>query len=305
MDASSRSIFGRFTGKVNETSAMNYRHAYHAGNAADVLKHAVVAMILDYLKAKPAPFMVLDAHAGRGDYDLTDVPAQKTGEAAEGIAALSGRPAPHPALAVYLDAVAALNPDGVLRRYPGSPRLAQMLLRPQDRLVCSELHPEEHQALKRAFAGESRVAVHHQDAYAALKAHLPPREKRGLVLLDPPFEQTDEFDRLAAGLALAHRRWPNGVFVLWHPIKERPAVWRFHDALLAAAIPRMLTAELTVHPEDTHLRLNGSGLVIVNPPWRLAETLAEALPALHAALPHDGGGGRVAWLAGENIASQT
>lgn len=275
---------------------MNYRHAYHAGNAADVLKHAVVALIIDHLKAKPAPFAVLDVHAGRGDYDLTAEQARKTGESDDGIAALFGKSPPHPAFAPYLDAVAGLNPDGALRRYPGSPRLARLLLRPQDRLVCSELHPEEHAALKAAFARDPQTSVHKQDAYAALKAHLPTKEKRALTLIDPPFEQPDEFDRLADGLATAHRRFPNGIYALWRPIKERPAIWRYQDALVAAGIPRILTVELTVHPEDTHLRLNGSGLEIVNPPWRLAETLAEALPALHAALPHDGGGARVAWL---------
>lgn len=279
---------------------MNYRHAYHAGNAADVLKHAVVAMIIERLKMKPAPFAVLDAHAGRGDYDLTSEAARKTQESDGGIAALFGRPAPHPAFAPYLDAVAALNPDGVLRRYPGSPRLIRALLRPQDRLVCGELHPEEHLALKAAFTRDPQVAVHRQDAYAALKAHLPPKEKRALALIDPPFEQPDEFARMADGLAQAHRRCPNAVYVLWRPIKERPAVWRYQDALAATGVPRILTVELTVHPEDTHLRLNGSGLEIVNPPWRLDETLAEALPLLHAALPHDGGGATVAWLVGEN-----
>lgn len=282
---------------------MNYRHAYHAGNAADVLKHAVTAMIIEHLKAKPAAFAVLDVHAGRGDYDLDGTEARKTAEADEGIAALFGKPAPHPAFAPYLDAVAALNLDGVLRRYPGSPRLARLLLRPQDRLLCSELHGEEHAALKAAFRGDPQVAVHRQDAYAALKAHLPAKEKRALALIDPPFEQPDEFARLADGLATAYRRCPNAVYVLWRPIKERPAVWRYQDALAATGIPRILTVELTVHDEDTHLRLNGSGLEIVNPPWRLDETLKEALPALHAALPHDGGGVKAAWLVGENPSS--
>lgn len=279
---------------------MNYRHAYHAGNAADVLKHAVVALVIEHLKTKPAPFAVIDAHAGRGDYDLEGIEARKTAEADEGIAALFGKPPPHPALAPYLDAVAALNPDGALRRYPGSPRLARLLLRPQDRLVCAELHPDEHLALKAAFAGDPQVAIHRQDAYAGLKAFLPPKEKRALALIDPPFEQPDEFDRMADGLERAYRRCPNAIYLLWRPIKERPAIWRYQEALAATGIPRILTVELTVHDEDTHLRLNGSGLEIVNPPWRLDETLNEALPVLRAALPHDGGGTKVAWLTGEN-----
>lgn len=281
---------------------MNYRHAYHAGNAADVLKHAVVALVIEHLKAKPAPFAVIDVHAGRGDYDLDGIEARKTEEANEGIAALFGKPAPHPAFSPYLDAVAALNPDGALRRYPGSPRLARLLMRPQDRLVCAELHPDEHLALKAAFAGDSQVAAHRQDAYAGLKAFLPPKEKRALVLIDPPFEQPDEFDRMADGLERAYRRCPNAIYLLWRPIKERPAIWRYQEALAATGIPRILTVELTVHDEDTHLRLNGSGLEIVNPPWRLDESLSEALPLLRAALPHDGGGTKVAWLVGEKPA---
>lgn len=281
---------------------MNYRHAYHAGNAADVLKHAVVALVIEHLKAKPAPFAVIDVHAGRGDYDLDGVEARKTEESLDGIAALFGKPAPHAAFASYLDAVAALNPDGALRRYPGSPRLARLLMRPQDRLVCAELHPDEHLALKAAFAGDSQVAVHLQDAYAGLKAFLPPKEKRALALIDPPFEQPDEFERMADGLERAYRRCPNAIYLLWRPIKERPAIWRYQEALAATGIPRILTVELTVHDENTHLRLNGSGLEIVNPPWRLDETLREALPLLRAALPHDGGGTKVAWLVGENPA---
>lgn len=281
---------------------MNYRHAYHAGNAADVLKHAVVALVIEHLKAKQAPFAVIDVHAGRGDYDLDGVEARKTEESLDGIAALFGKPAPHAAFAPYLDAVAALNPDGALRRYPGSPRLARLLMRPQDRLVCAELHPDEHLALKAAFAGDSQVAVHLQDAYAGLKAFLPPKEKRALALIDPPFEQPDEFERMADGLERAYRRCPNAIYLLWRPIKERPAIWRYQEALAATGIPRILTVELTVHDENTHLRLNGSGLEIVNPPWRLGEVLREALPLLRAALPHDGGGTKVAWLVGENPA---
>ncbi|ALG71479.1 lactate dehydrogenase [Azospirillum thiophilum] len=282
---------------------MNYRHIFHAGNPADVMKHAVLALILDHLRAKPAPFCVLDTHAGIGRYDLTSEAARKTGESDEGIgrlwAGLQGDPPPHPALAPYLDAVRTLNPDGALRWYPGSPHIARAALRPQDRMVLVELHPDDARSLKAEFAGDRSVAVHQTDAYTALKAHLPPREKRGLVLVDPPFEQPDEFARMAEGLALAHRRWPTGVFALWYPIKERAAVWRFQDAVEKTGIPKILIAELTWHPEDTHLRLNGSGLLIVNAPWRLDETLRAMLPALHAVLPTTGGGSAVSWLTPE------
>ena len=282
---------------------MNYRHIFHAGNPADVMKHAVLAMILDHLRIKPNPFCVLDTHAGIGRYDLASEPAQKTLEHQDGIARLFGKTPPHPALEPYLQAVAALNPDGLLRWYPGSPRLARTLMRSGDRLVLMELHPEDHGTLREEFAGDRQTAVHRLDAYQALKAHLPPKEKRGLVLMDPPFEQPDEYARLAEGLLTAYRRWPTGIYALWYPIKERAAVWRFHDALETSGVPKILTAELTWHPEDTHLRLNGSGLVIVNPPWRLDETLREALPALHTALPSTGGGTSVSWLVPEASSS--
>lgn len=278
---------------------MNYRHIFHAGNPADVMKHAVLALILDHLRAKPAPFCVLDTHAGIGRYDLTSEAARKTAESDEGIGRLFGHPLPHPALAPYLDAVQALNPDGALRWYPGSPRVARAALRPQDRMVLVELHPDDAHTLKAEFAGDRAVAVHQSDAYTALKAHLPPKEKRGLVLIDPPFEQPDEFARMAEGLALAHRRWSTGIFALWYPIKERAAVWRFQDAVEKTGIPKVLIAELTWHPEDTHLRLNGSGLLIVNPPWQLDETLKGMLPALHDALPTTGGDVAVSWLTPE------
>ncbi|HEV7368501.1 23S rRNA (adenine(2030)-N(6))-methyltransferase RlmJ [Arenibaculum sp.] len=282
---------------------MNYRHAFHAGNFADVMKHAVLALILRHLGAKPAPYCVLDTHAGTGRYDLASGPSTRTGEAERGIVRLMReRAALPPDLSPYLEAVEALNAGGGLRHYPGSPRLARALMRPQDRLVLAELHPEDAAALKREFAHDRQAAVHHMDGYLALKAHLPPAERRGLVLVDPPFETPDEFDQLVAGLALAHRRWPAGIKALWYPIKDRPAVWRFHDALEASGVPRILLAELTIHREDTHQRLNGSGMVLVNPPWRLDGTLATVLPALHAALGAEEGGARVEWLVPEQAA---
>lgn len=278
---------------------MNYRHIFHAGNPADVMKHAILALILDHLRAKPAPFCVLDTHAGIGRYDLSSEPARKTLEYEDGIGRLFGTAAPHPALDSYLRAVDAVNPDGGLRWYPGSPRIARSALRAQDRLVLAELHPDDARTLKAEFAGDRSVSVHQTDAYVAVRAHLPPKEKRGLVLIDPPFEQPDEFARMAEGLAAAHRRWPTGIYALWYPIKERAAVWRFQDAVEKTGIPKILLAELTWHPEDTHLRLNGAGLMIVNPPWTLDDTLRAMLPALHAALPTTGGGASVSWLTPE------
>ncbi len=295
---------------------MNYRHAYHAGNFADVVKHAVLALLLERLGAKPAPFFVLDTHAGIGRYDLAAEPSVRTGEAGGGIRRLlaalaeSGGGAP-PELAGYLAAVAALNQgagqgdgqgsteDGA-RWYPGSPRLARTLLRPGDRLVLAEAHPEDAQTLKREFAGDPQVQVHHRDGYGALKAFLPPSERRGLVLIDPPYETADESERLVAGLAAAHRRWPTGIFALWYPIKERPWVWRLHEALAATGIRRQLALEVCIHPEDDWRRLNGCGMILINPPWQLDGALAGVLPWLHRVLECGGGGARIDWLVPED-----
>ncbi|MEI6985343.1 MAG: 23S rRNA (adenine(2030)-N(6))-methyltransferase RlmJ [Rhodospirillaceae bacterium] len=278
---------------------MNYRHSYHAGNFADVVKHAVLVLILEHLGRKPAPFYVLDTHAGIGDYDLTAVSAQLTHECEGGIlrlmAALDGGAGP-PSLAGYIGAVDAANggEGGLIRRYPGSPRLARMLLRPGDRLVLCEQHPEDALLLKRVFAGDSLVAVHQQDGYQALKSLLPPSERRGLVLIDPPYETEDEAERLVTGLRLAYRRWPTGLYALWYPIKERAWTWRLHEALVATGITRQLVIEMTIAPEDDWRRLNGCGMVLVNPPWQLDETLATLLPWLHGVLGT--GGSRVEWL---------
>jgi 23S rRNA (adenine2030-N6)-methyltransferase len=279
---------------------MNYRHIYHAGNPCDVVKHAIVALIVDRLKAKATPFRVLDTHAGIGLYDLDSEEARKTGEADEGIRPILAAETPPEALAPYLAAVRAANGEGGTRWYPGSPHLVRALLRPQDRLVLNELHPDDHRTLKRAFAGDAQVAVHKTDAYDALKAHVPPPERRGLVLVDPPFEAPDEFARMMNGLNAAYRRWPTGVYALWYPIKDRAAVWRFEEMIERSGIGRVLIAEMTFHPEDTHLRLNGCGLAIVNPPWTLDESLRSLLPALHDLLPTTGGGTRVDWLVPES-----
>lgn len=279
---------------------MNYRHAFHAGNAADVVKHAVLCLLLERLRTKPAAFCVLDTHAGIGRYDLTASEARRTGEADGGILRLMRDPAPPEGLAPYLQAVRALNAgaDG-FRWYPGSPCLARAFLRPQDRLVLAELHPEDAATLRHVFTGDRQTAVHHMDGWLALKAHLPPKENRGLVLIDPPFEAGDEHDRLVQGLRLAHRRWPTGLYALWYPVKERAAVWRFHQALEDSGIPKMLAVELTWGADDRHDRLNGSGLVLVNPPWRLDAALAELLPALHTALQAPAGGVSIDWIRGE------
>lgn len=286
---------------------MNYRHAFHAGNVCDIVKHAVLTLLLERLCAKEKPFCVLDTHAGAGLYDLCDLRAQKTGEAENGILRVLKAPA-LPELAGYYGVLRSFNPgwrpDGPetpdsFRFYPGSPLIAARLLRPQDRLVACEWHEEDAETLKRHARPFANIQVHHRDGYEALRAFLPPAEKRGLVLIDPPYEAPDEFEKLARALAGAYALWPQGVFTVWYPVKERPAVWRFHEALAATGIPRQLCAEFIYEKEVRHDRLNGCGLVIINPPWQLAEKLSCLFPALHGALQTAYRGVTVSWLVGE------
>jgi 23S rRNA (adenine2030-N6)-methyltransferase len=281
---------------------MNYRHGYHAGNFADVVKHAIVAMILDHLKEKDKGFCVLDTHAGAGRYDLSAEAAAKTGEWRDGIGRLWGRADLPPELAPYLAAIRRLNRAGVgtLRWYPGSPRLVRILMRPQDRLVACELHPAEAQALHREFAGDARVRVARMDGYQALKAHLPPAERRGLVLVDPPFEERDEFERMLKGLNEARRRWAQGVFAFWYPIKDHAATASFHKSVVDLGVKRVIAAEVLVRPATDPERLNGAGLLLVNPPWTLADDLVRLLPRLADAFQDPGpASARIERLAGE------
>jgi 23S rRNA (adenine2030-N6)-methyltransferase len=279
---------------------MNYRHIYHAGNFADVFKHAVLALLLKALQKKEAPFCYLDTHAGIGRYDLHHEAAQKTGEYRTGIARLWNNVNAPAAVADYLAAVATLNAGSHLRYYPGSPRIARFLLRPQDRMVLLEKHPEEAEMLRREFAGDRQVAVHEQDGYTGLKGFLPPVEKRGLVLIDPPYEEKAEFDQVVAGIKTAHERWSGGALAIWYPIKDQPTVERFHRRLLATGIRKILLIELAIYPLDNAFRLNGCGMTVINPPWHLDALLKALLPELLAILRLDHPGRtRVDWLVPE------
>jgi 23S rRNA (adenine2030-N6)-methyltransferase len=283
---------------------MNYRHAYHAGNFADVVKHAVLTRLVEYLKLKDKAFRVIDTHAGIGLYDLSAEEAQKTGEWRSGIARLlDARLAPEAAalLAPYLDAVRAANPDGGLLRYPGSPLILRGRLRKQDRLSAIELHPHDCAALKILFADDYQVRVLELDGWLALGAHLPPKEKRGLVLVDPPFEQEGEFARLAEGLRRAHRRWPGGIYALWYPVKDRAAVRSFREALAGSGIPKIMDIRFDIRPAGDEPRLDGTGMIVVNPPFTLEKELAAMLPALHAVLAESRRAGwQVEWLTAED-----
>lgn len=268
---------------------MNYRHAYHAGNFADVLKHAVLALVIEHLKLKPAPFRVIDTHAGIGRYDLAGMEAGKTGEWRSGIGQLlesRQEKAIEAILAPYLGVVRDEN-RGVgadLTVYPGSPLIARRLLRRGDQLVVNELHPEDHAALAALFASDPQTKVLHLDAWIALKSLLPPKERRGLVLVDPPFEDSGELDRLVAGVAAARHRFATGTIMLWLPIKEPAPINAFYRKLEALALDKLLIAELFVRKPSQQPGLAGTALVIFNPPYTLHRTLEVLLPWLAGTL---------------------
>ncbi|KQT50775.1 lactate dehydrogenase [Aureimonas sp. Leaf454] len=275
---------------------MNYRHAFHAGNFADVHKHALLVTLVEYLKRKDKPFRVIDTHAGRGRYDLASDEASRTGEQVDGIARLLASPAARAEeLRAYLE-VAGAEPGF----YPGSPLLARALLRRQDRLSAYELHPVDAAALADLFAGDTQTKVIELDGWLALGAHVPPKEKRGIVLVDPPFEQPDEIGRMIEGLAAAHRRWPTGLYALWYPIKRPAERKRLHDGLKATGIARIIAADLFREPFAPEDRLVGSGLVVVNPPFTFAQDAARIMAILEQVLGKEGQGrSEIVALAGE------
>ncbi len=278
---------------------MNYRHAYHAGNHADVLKHAVLALVFQHLKKKDKPLAFLDAHGGTGRYDLMGVEAGKTGEWQDGVGKMADpfTDDVEALLAPWRAALAAENPFGGLRYYPGSPVLAAQGLRVGDRILVNELHPEDAAALRREVGPDRRVKTSVLDAAQAVKSLLPFKERRGVVLIDPPYEQKDETDQAFTMLAEGHRRFATGVFMLWYPVKGLT----FAETLVARAralnLPAMLQVELRVREAFDGGGLAGSGLIIVNPPWQIDEELRRLVPALARRLGlGDWGRGAVEWL---------
>lgn len=261
---------------------MNYRHAFHAGNFADCMKHALVVALVRRLAVKDTPFRVLDTHAGIGAYDLTGSEAERTGEWKRGVGRLLA--IEEGPLAEWLELV---RRAGFPPRYPGSPALIRMLLRPRDRLVLCELHEEDSATLRTLFRGDPQTAVHKRDAWEALSALTPFAEKRGLVLVDPPFEQEGEFERMAEALATVAHRFRAGVQAHWYPIKHRAPVRAFHTAIAESGVRDILACELWLREPTDPQRLNGCGLVVVNPPWKFEE---EARAILAALLEHLGDG---------------
>ena len=262
---------------------MNYRHAFHAGNAADCMKHSVLVWLMRALLRKPAPVFVLDTHAGLGQYDLRSGEAERTGEWHAGIARLLHEP-PAP----LLDYVGLVERLGL---YPGSPALVRAMLRPDDRMACCELHPEDHAILRRWAGRDARIAVHARDGYAALGALLPPRQARGLVLLDPPYEAPGEFDRVLAGLRTAVARWGTAVLAAWYPIKHRSPVRTFHEGVQLGSLRDVVCAELWLREPTDPTRLNGCGLLVRNPPWGFEAEVPVVLDALLQRLRAEPGAG--------------
>lgn len=279
---------------------LSYRHAFHAGNFADVLKHLVIDRILAHLVAKPKPFFCLDTHAGAGVYDLTDRHASKNREYERGIGLLWNRTDLPEPVAAYVDAVRRLNSSGELRRYPGSPFFERIWLRHGDRLQLFELHPADAAALVQ-FAGEDgRIEVKREDGFAACVALLPPRERRGLIVMDPSYEIKTDYRRATETLQRAWRRFSTGTYALWYPVIERRRVNAMETALRASGIPRIHLFELGVKRDDAG-GMTGSGMIVVNPPWTLESSMAEALPWLADVLGVDGEGYyRHYRLSGEN-----
>jgi 23S rRNA (adenine2030-N6)-methyltransferase len=285
---------------------MNYRHAFHAGNFADVHKHCILVRVLLHLRFKPAAFRVIDTHAGSGRYDLRGPEATRGGEWRQGIErvwqARDGGAA-HALIGPYLDAVAALNPDGELRFYPGSPLIAQSLLRAQDRLIACELEPGAAAALRAVMRGDRRCKALAVDGWTAASAYLPPPERRGLVLIDPPFEDASDFTQLSDILAVAHRKWPTGTYLLWYPIKDHGAPDALARRLRKLSVPDILRCELTLGPPRADGGLVGSGLIVVNPPFTLERDLRVLMPALCPLMAPDAAA-KTDWLAKERGAGR-
>jgi 23S rRNA (adenine2030-N6)-methyltransferase len=282
---------------------LNYRHAYHAGNFADVIKHIVLSRVIVHLREKPAAFRIIDTHAGTGKTNLSGAEASRTGEWRNGIGRIfdaAFTPNVESLLQPYLDAIKQFNPRGNLLIYPGSPMLALSLMRAQDRLLACELEPVAAAALTKQLRTDKRAKAVTIDGWTALSAYVPPVERRGAVLVDPPFEQPGELDRLAEGLADAYRKWTTGTYLLWYPIKNPREIDAFARKITKLAIPKVLRIEAMVHEPRDIDRLNGTGLIAVNPPWMLESELSMLLPPLASAMADNGRSGfRVDWLTRE------
>ncbi|MBX4336194.1 23S rRNA (adenine(2030)-N(6))-methyltransferase RlmJ [Bartonella raoultii] len=270
---------------------MNYRHIYHAGNFADVFKHIIVTRIVEYLKQKEKAFRVIDTHAGIGIYDLSSLEAYKTGEWRQGIQRILSAPIPEDLktlLSPWYNIIVSLNEgEKEILFYPGSPIVIRHLLRKQDRLTAIELHNEDYHILAQNFAGDYQTKILHLDGWLSLNAHLPPKEKRGFILVDPPFEKTGEFSRLIQGVIKAYRRFPNGIYALWYPVKYDTEIKNFLHALHQTKIPKILQLEMRIRKSSIPPTMNGSGIILINPPYLLEEEIKKLSPFLINRLGQD------------------
>jgi 23S rRNA (adenine2030-N6)-methyltransferase len=275
---------------------VNYKHVYHAGSFTDVVKHVVLAALITSLKRKETPLCCIDTHAGTGVYDLFSEFAKKTHEYETGIEKIIQHNAPPLLIKQYIDCVHRINNRltgttfSSLRYYPGSPMIARHFARATDRIIACELHPEEYQTLRNTFAGDNQVSVHHMDGFLGLKAFLPPKERRGIVLIDPPYEDPDEFTHLTQALPAALKRWESGVYAIWYPIKEKRQIERFYAALKQHLSQDILAIELNIYP-DIPNHLNGCGMAVINPPWQFDGIINNNLPWLWNALTINQQGG--------------
>lgn len=271
---------------------MNYRHIYHAGNFTEVVKHCALTLIIDYLCKKEAPFCYIDTHAGEGIYNLSSVEAEKTGESVAGVGRIIGDMAHHPAcMDLYLQSLKPYQMGDKLTHYPGSPGFVYPRLRPQDTMILNEYHPETAERLKKNFYGKPQVMIHQRDAYEFLPAILPPPVARGLVLIDPPFEQKNENEKIQVMLEKSLKRWAHGIYMVWYPVTTLRS-WHVESVPLYSGMENYLMAELTIATEDSRSKgLLGCQLLIINPPWKLAETLSILLKHLWGIFNIDQQGG--------------
>jgi 23S rRNA (adenine2030-N6)-methyltransferase len=283
---------------------LSYRHAFHAGNHADVFKHMTLTLLLRALLRKEKPFFYLDTHAGAGRYPLGSTMAQKNREHETGIRRLWHEKSPPEAIAHYLEAVRTTNPARELKGYPGSPRIARHFMRERDRMALCELHPSDARLIAHEFSGDRQVRVMQQDGYQAIKSLLPPVERRGLVHIDPAYELRDERKRVLEAVSEGYRRWATGIFAIWFPIQDRATADDFLRRFKRLGVAHALVAELGILPDEP-FRLNGSGMIIINPPWQLDQQLRSTLPWLWQTLSNAGQGGwRVTDLSAERPAAE-
>ncbi|HEC8327868.1 TPA: 23S rRNA (adenine(2030)-N(6))-methyltransferase RlmJ [Providencia rettgeri] len=279
---------------------LSYRHSFHAGNHADVLKHTVQSLIIESLKEKEKPFLYLDTHSGAGRYQLTGEHAEKTGEYLDGIARIWAQPDLPEELLPYMNIVRRLNDGGRLRYYPGSPLLAKFLLREHDKLVLTELHTSDYPLLRGEFLKDRRAQVSREDGYQQLKSKLPPHSRRGFALMDPPYEMKSDYEAVVKAVAEGYKRFATGTYAIWYPVVLRQQIKRMVNQLEATGIRKILQIELAVCPDSDQRGMTASGMIVINPPWKLEQQMKNVLPWLHKTLVPEGTGHTlVEWIVPE------